>query len=171
MFANQIEPGDAPDGTLRGPRRIRSWNPTRQERDSRRFHGSWCTATSGTTTSSSSAIAWFSSRISSSWGERARIDDLALTLYFACLAHAIDARCLRRLVGAYERGLGEPLTTAERAALPLAMARQPLWSIGGWVARLDEERTARRHAATMHGAVAWARDLVRDLDRWQATFV
>ena len=30
------------------------------------------------------------------------------------------------------------------AALPLAMARQPLWSIGGWVALLDDEEAARQ---------------------------
>jgi Ser/Thr protein kinase RdoA (MazF antagonist) len=190
MFANHIEPGDAPDGTFRGTRRIRSWNPTREELElahaaeelaglvaeaeqpflaqipRQLVHGDFW----------DDNVLFLRDRLVlvtdlEFMGERARIDDLALTLYFACQAHAVDARSLRRLVEAYERGLGKPLTTTECAALPLAMARQPLWSIGGWVVRLDDERTARRHAATMHGAVAWALDVMRDLEGWQATFV
>lgn len=70
-------------------------------------------------------------------GERARIDDLALTLYFTSLQypeHPVSADQilrLRRLVDAYDSGLAVPLSCAERTALPLALARQPLWSIGG----------------------------------------
>jgi hypothetical protein len=45
-----------------------------------------------------------------------------------------------------------------------------LWSIGGWIAVLDEEAAARRHAASMLGEVEWALRLVRELDRWQAAF-
>ena len=84
-------------------------------------------------------------------GEGARVDDLALTLHHAgsdlgAGPRELPAR-LARLVGAYDRGLEVPLSEAERAALPLAMARQSLSSIGGWVARLDDEAAARRHAA------------------------
>ena len=93
-----------------------------------------------------------------------------MTIYFACQQHRCDAGRARGLLDAYESGLREPLTAVERAALPPAIARQPLWSIGGWIAQLDDERTARRHAATMGPAVAWALDLLRDLDRWQAAF-
>ena len=70
-------------------------------------------------------------------GERARIDDLALVLYFTSLKYLEcpvsdhQLHVLRTLVNAYERGLDEPITTVERAALPVAIARQPLWSIGG----------------------------------------
>jgi hypothetical protein len=32
--------------------------------------------------------------------------------------------------------------------LPWAIARQPLWGIGGWVAMLDDQDTARAHADT-----------------------
>jgi hypothetical protein len=45
---------------------------------------------------------------------------------------------LNLLVGDGDRGLEVRLSGAERAALPLAMARQSLSSIGGWVARLDD---------------------------------
>jgi hypothetical protein len=69
--------------------------------------------------------------------DRARIDDLALTLYYTDtelgLADAGDRiAALRPLVQAYQSGLDKPLTDAERGALPWAIARQPLWGIGGW---------------------------------------
>jgi Ser/Thr protein kinase RdoA (MazF antagonist) len=65
-------------------------------------------------------------------GERVRVDDLALTLHHAgsdlrAGPRELPAR-LARLVGAYDRGLEVPLSEAERAALPLAMARQSLSS-------------------------------------------
>jgi homoserine kinase type II len=75
---------------------------------------------------------------------------------------------VRRLVDAYEAGSDIPLRATERAALPLAIARQPLWSIGGWVASLDDEESARQHAAGVGPAVDWALSLVRDLPRWRA---
>jgi Ser/Thr protein kinase RdoA (MazF antagonist) len=107
-------------------------------------------------------------------GERARIDDLALTLYyFACSAAPVAKKggeSLRSLIDAYDEGVDERLSVVERAALPLALARQPLWSIGGWIALLDEEEAARRHAATMLGEVEWALRIVGELDKWQAAF-
>ena len=109
-------------------------------------------------------------------GERARIDDLALTLYFTSLKYAEDSvsddhlRRLRRLVDAYDSGLADRLSRAERAALPLALARQPLWSIGGWVALLDDEAAARQHAAGTSWALDWALSIVREINRWQTAF-
>jgi Ser/Thr protein kinase RdoA (MazF antagonist) len=87
--------------------------------------------------------------------ERARIDDLALTLH--CARADLDAEGglaedrarLRRLIAGYDAGLDPPLSAAERAALPVAMARQPCRrSGGGWRAWT----TRRRRAAT---APAW----------------
>ena len=55
-------------------------------------------------------------------GERTRIDDLALTLYFTCLKffeHPLSDDYLQRvssLVAAYDSGLNHPLTSGERAA-------------------------------------------------------
>ena len=109
-------------------------------------------------------------------GARARIDDLALTLYFASLTYAEDPasddqiRRLRRLIDAYNRGLATPLSSAERAALPLALARQPLWSIGGWVALLDDQQSARQHAAGTVWQVGWALGIMGELDGWQTAF-
>ena len=95
-------------------------------------------------------------------GERARIDDLALTLWCARSDLSTEggpveelAR-LRRLIASYDAGLDLPLSAAERAALPVAMARQPLSSIGGWVARLDDAAAARRHAASVGPELAAA---------------
>ena len=77
---------------------------------------------------------------------------------------------LRRLVDAYDTGLDIPLTTAERAALPWTIARQPLWAIGGWLAMLDDEKTARDLAAVMSADVERALHVVRGIDQWQQAF-
>jgi hypothetical protein len=68
--------------------------------------------------------------------ERARTDDLALTLYcadtdFGLTTSADRIAALQPLVRAYASGLDNTLTGAERQALPWAIARQPLWGIGG----------------------------------------
>ncbi|HEY0069195.1 MAG TPA: phosphotransferase [Chloroflexia bacterium] len=108
-------------------------------------------------------------------GERARIDDLALTLYYTNSTFSDDPtsddriRRLRALVDAYDTGLDEPLTRNERAALPLALARTPLAFIA-MLASVDSEAGARRLAAEMGPDIAWALAIVRDLDRWQSAF-
>jgi hypothetical protein len=63
------------------------------------------------------------------------------------------------LAGAYEAGLGTRLSQHERAAIPFAMARQPLWSIAVWVALLDNQDTARRHLAATARELSWALQL------------
>ena len=97
-------------------------------------------------------------------GERPRTDDLALTLYFTSVGITDITRRpaqLAELAGAYETGLGTPLSPHERAAIPLAMARQPLWSIAVWVALLDNQDTARRHLAATASELNWALQLTR----------
>jgi homoserine kinase type II len=107
-------------------------------------------------------------------GVRPRTDDLALTLYFTCMQFfedpVSDARLgrLGRLLDAYDAGSAIPLSATERAALPLALARQPLWSIGGWVAALDDETAARQHAAGTTASVRWAQRLLHEVGRWHA---
>ena len=71
---------------------------------------------------------------------------------------------------AYESGLDNLLTSVERAVLPLAIIRQPLWSVGGWVVMLDEETSAQRHAASIGWELEWALRLVDDIDRWMLAF-
>jgi len=109
-------------------------------------------------------------------GYRPRIDDLALTLFFAASTlgrNWHDEEYLarfRRLVDAYDGGLDAPLSAAERAALPLALARQPLWGVGRWVALLDDERAARHHAAAAMAEVEFALRILDRLDAWQSGF-
>jgi homoserine kinase type II len=195
MFANTIDPGDALAGTLAGTRRIRGWSPSPAEVRLAAAAEELAYLVSG-------AEQYFSTQLPRQlvhgdfWdnnvcfhdgrlilvtdfdfmGERARIDDLALTLYFTCLEYPQEHTSneqlhrLSRLVDAYDAGLDEPLTNTERAALPLAIARQPLWSIAIWVALLDDEEAARRHAAGMFSELAWALGLVHEVERWQTAF-
>jgi homoserine kinase type II len=108
-------------------------------------------------------------------GERPRIDDLALTLYYTNSTFADDqvsderVRRLRRLMDAYDSGLSERLTKTERRALPLALARAPLCFIG-MVAATDTEREGRRLAAAMRADVSWALTIARAPGRWQEAF-
>jgi hypothetical protein len=73
-------------------------------------------------------------------------------------------------VASYDASLEVPLSTGERAALPTAMAHQPLSSIGGWVVRLDDEAAARRHLASAASELAAARQLMTELGRWRDAF-
>ena len=109
-------------------------------------------------------------------GERARIDDLALTLYYTNSTFAdgqfSDARLgqLRTLVDACDSGLDDPLSPSERRAIPLAIVRTAL----GFIAMIAEadaeaepETLGRKLAAEMMPDIAWAGGIVDDLDRWQ----
>ena len=108
-------------------------------------------------------------------GERSRIDDLALTLYYTNSTFSddqvSDARIgrLLRLVAAYESGLHEPLTSAERAALPVALIRIPLAFIA-MIPTVDSEANARNLAKEMIFDLAWALVIANNLDHWQSAF-
>ena len=99
---------------------------------------------------------------------RLRIDDLALVPHYVgfLLGRPPDATDLRELTDRYDRS-PRPLTAAERAALPVAIARQPLWSLAVWAAELDEEGEARRHVDGHLAVVEHGLGILRDLDRWQ----
>lgn len=70
----------------------------------------------------------------------------------------------------FDSGLEHRLTDRERLALPLALARQPLWAAGKWLASLDAEETARQLAAGVAPDVTWALTIVQALPQWQAAF-
>jgi homoserine kinase type II len=195
LFANYIESSQALPCTLNGTRRIRSWNHSALELvladeadelaqlvSSAEFlrqddlpkhlvHGDFWDNNVFLRGGEVVFVTDFDFM-----GERPRIDDLALTLYFTCLeffeAHVSDSQLgrLRRLLDAYDRASERPLSSAERAALPLAIARQPLWSIGSWVARLDDESAARAHVAGASAEVKWALRVMDELARWQEAF-
>ena len=195
LFANHIESHDALDRTLRGTRRIREWDPSPDEL---RLAGAAEELAHLVSSAERELVAALPRQLvhGDFWddnvffregrvvlvtdfdfmGERARIDDLALTLFFTSLKYAEDPVSddqllrLRRLIDAYDSGLAEPLLNVEREALPFALARQPLWSIGGWVALLDDEQTARLHAAGTCWEIDWALRIMREVDRWQAAF-
>ncbi len=108
-------------------------------------------------------------------GERARIDDVALTLYYtnSTLGSGYgDPRriaMLRELVERYDRGLTRRLSATERAALPFALVRTVLAFVG-MLASIDD--AAPRHVLVREIALdlAWSMDVVRAVDRWQSGF-
>jgi homoserine kinase type II len=109
-------------------------------------------------------------------GERPRTDDLALTLYFANASIPGNPlgedriEHLRRLVNAYDSGLTDHLSAEERAALPIAIARQPLFDIGRWsVDEPDTERALETAMWRVH-EVRWTLALMHNLSRWQEAF-
>lgn len=189
--ANHIEARDALAGTLRGAGRIRQWGASPAElelvaaseelarlvdRAERNIEGLPRQLVHGDYWDNN--VLFREGRVVlvadlDFMGERARIDDLALTLYYTNSTFADDPvsddriRRLRNLVDAYDGGLDDRLTRAERAALPLALARTPLCFIA-MIASVDSEAGARRLAAEMTPDIAWALAIVRDLDRWQS---
>lgn len=194
-FANHVEASAALDGALRGTHRIRSWQPSPDELQltaAAEDLAHWVSSAEACFNMAlprqivhgdywDNNVLFHDGRVAlvtdfDFMGERARIDDLALTLFYTCLEYYEESasdeqlRRLRRLLDAYDAGLDTPLTVTERLALPLAMARQPLWSFAVWIALLDDQRAARRHAAALMPEVKWALGVVREARRWQAAF-
>lgn len=105
--------------------------------------------------------------------DRPRIDDLALSAYFFLLEPGkgrpgpADRAQLRRFVAAYDAAAQVPLTAAELAALPLAIARQPAWSVGRWVVELPEVE-AIEHATAAAAELPVAQAILADLGSWQS---
>ena len=112
-------------------------------------------------------------------GERRRIEDIALTLYFT---HISEGYCksesmsieraveLKQLLNIYDSGLEAPLTGVEKAALPVAIALQALWGIGGWVVLLDDDNAARDHASGMLWELERCNYIMDNLNEWQEIF-
>jgi homoserine kinase type II len=106
-------------------------------------------------------------------GERPRVDDLALTLYYTNSTLAMDGRDDERLpvsaaiARAYLAATQQPLAGAECDALPLALARTVLCFIG-MVPLITSEASRRRHVRLSAPDVAWSLDVVRNLDRWRS---
>jgi len=192
QFANHIEPGRVLVGTRAGVARIGHWNPTSYERrmasQAKALAELVATGEAGLAAGLTRQLVhgdfWDDNVFFrgedpvfvadfSFMAERARIDDLALTLYYADTEFGLTSSrertaALRPLVRAYASGLDHPLTGPERAALPWAIARQPLWGIGGWVAVLDDQDIARAHAHATFPAIQRALQLVTDIHPWQA---
>ncbi len=189
--ANNIDPQSALRGALRGTRRIRQWenvSPAELELDAASEelarlvdHAEHELGVEGLPRQLVHGDYWDNNVLFRHahvvlvadfdfMGERARIDDLALTLYYTNSTFSDDPTSddrlhkLSVLVDAYDSGLDEPLTSLERAALPLALARAPLAFVA-MIPSVDTEANARRLAAEMLPDVSWALAIVRDLHR------
>jgi homoserine kinase type II len=196
-FVNHITPEDVLEATARGVARVRSWSPTAQE--ARLADAAEELAFVVTGVHEASGYASLPEQLvhGDFWdnnvlfrgrdivlihdfdhmGKRARIDDVALTVYYVLSEPAVDLgpdavrQLVRRLVDTYDAELDSGLSATERAALPVALARQPLWSVGGWIANLDDDAAARAHANGMTAHVDFALDVMRSLPQWQEALV
>jgi homoserine kinase type II len=109
--------------------------------------------------------------------EGARIDDLALVLYYTNSGSTLSPRrsplermqALRELVDAYDAGLDHHLSEEERAALPLVLARTPLKYARHLLLRTSaaEQRAVAQAEAPDLG---WALAIAEHPAPWQATF-
>jgi Ser/Thr protein kinase RdoA (MazF antagonist) len=190
-YANYVDSTGLVEATRVGTDRIRSWDPTREElalADGADRLAAACARAQEPFSSYERQLVhgdyWDNNVLFRGgelvWvgdfdfmGERARVDDLALTLFFAGSLSAggfdLEAwRELAALVDRYDSGTARPLTSTERAALPVAVARQPLWSITVWAAYLDDVATARRHIRGHLTAVQNGLTILAELDRYQA---
>ena len=77
---------------------------------------------------------------------------------------------LKKALDLYDGGLDKPLSAAERRCLPIALALQPMWGVGGWVALLDDEGAARKHASGMMWDVDFGNHIMDNLREWQNVF-
>jgi Ser/Thr protein kinase RdoA (MazF antagonist) len=103
-------------------------------------------------------------------GERPRIDDLALTLFYASelFDRPAEPVQLRELAERYSAATAAPLTAIEWAALPFAIARSPLCFIG----HLPYNSTAHSRAELVNDRgpqCEWALQAVKS-SRWLDTF-
>ena len=109
--------------------------------------------------------------------EGARIDDLALVLYYANSGSTLASlrspvermQALRELVDAYDSGLECHLSEKERAALPLALARTPLKYARHLLLRssvVDQRAVALAEAPELE----WALSIAKLPGPWRAAF-
>lgn len=193
-LANHIEPDLALAGTLRGVERIRAWDPTPDEvfvaelfeELAHLVHEAEHDTVSDLPRQLVHGDFWGKNVLFRGeavvlvadldfMAERLRIDDLALTLFFANSTIGGDRLSgeriyqMRALVDAYDSGLSDHLSAAERRGLPAAIARQTLWSIGWWVPALPEDR-ARKQVAWRAIDAEWTLGLMRNLGEWQHVF-
>jgi len=188
--ANWIGPEDLVSGVTHGTQRLRAWGPTVAELDL----ADTSVKLAMTVSRAERAIQALSRQLvhGDFWdnnvlfqddaivlvadldfmGERARIEDLALTLYYTNSTFAddqvSDARRgrIRTLVDAYDSGLDDLLSDSERRTIPLAIARAALGFIA-MIADAESEEVGRRLAAEMIPDIRWARAIVADLETWQ----
>jgi Ser/Thr protein kinase RdoA (MazF antagonist) len=108
-------------------------------------------------------------------GERARVDDLALTLYYTTSSFDGDRlsperiKRLRHLADLYDTGQDEPLSADERAALPLAIVRTPLFMLNYIAMMTSKQEMAGPIAGTLSD-FEWGSKLLDNIEAWQQAF-
>jgi len=110
-------------------------------------------------------------------GERDRIDDVALILYYVNSGSTLPRhasrgerqRRFRELLDAYDSGISARLTAVERAAIPVALARVVLGYTRHLLQRAPE-LDQREVLAAWSVDLDWSLEIVRDLGRWQEAF-
>nr|WP_255480710.1 phosphotransferase [Quadrisphaera sp. RL12-1S] len=104
--------------------------------------------------------------------DRARVDDVALPFWFWLLepGHGLpssdDVDLLVRIADAYDAGAQQPLSDAERASLPLALARQPAWAGRQWLAD-PRPGAVSAHARKAAAELPVAQHVLAHLGTWQ----
>ena len=197
-FANYIDFEQITEMTEKGCNRILSWNPTEYEREiiykSKILSEKITNAGSKTFPNLPKQLShgdfWDNNVLFNDnkivlitdldfMGERRRIEDIALTLYFS---HISEGFCksedmsseraveLKELLNIYENGLDVRLTETEKAALPTAIALQALWGIGGWVVLLDDENAARNYVSSMIWELERCNYIMDNLSKCQNIF-
>ncbi len=101
-------------------------------------------------------------------GKRARIDDIAYTLYAMIQGEYSKQHIdnIKEVLESYNSGLDAPLNEKELKALPLSMARFPLAFIG-IIASLDTRDQMANEAKNRATAVDWALQVMDDIEYWQ----
>jgi len=197
-FANHMDFGQITEMTQKGCERILSWNPAKSEREVVYGSKMLCekVAIAGEKIFDELPIQlahgdfWDNNVLFDGgkialvtdldfMGERRRVEDIALTLYFShisesfCKSEDMSAERaieLKQLLDIYESGLETPLTDTEKAAMPIAIALQALWGIGGWVVLLDDDGAARDHASGMAWELERCNYIMDNLNEWQNIF-
>jgi homoserine kinase type II len=101
-------------------------------------------------------------------GKRARIDDIAYTLY-AMIGGTYSRQHvdnIKEVLKRYNSKLDTPLNEKELKSLPLSMARIPLAFIG-IIASLDTREQMANEAKNRVNAVTWALKIMEDIRYWQ----
>ena len=93
-------------------------------------------------------------------------DAYRVAAILASKASGMSLDQIRTLVDAYQSATAVPLTAEEVTSLPLAVARQPAWSLAVWVRELDDD-AALDHARSTALELPVAQAVLRELEQWQ----
>jgi len=104
-------------------------------------------------------------------GERARIDDIALTIFFMIAStkkhYSTDfLKPIKKIVNKYDESLETHLADEEKMALPLAIARVPLAFVG-IIPAINSRKHVSKEIKSRAPLITWALQILNNLDIWQ----